>query len=113
MQQHSNLRWFTKKSRSANAMRRTTWFDLLLKSNIDQNEGHILGPSTVAISNKLKEIIQKDKLTIADLEDVGLKKLKLHYKNDMELEYHVDQLKSAVVFESQWNSNEGDVSKPR
>ncbi|GKC13988.1 hypothetical protein Tco_1010770 [Tanacetum coccineum] len=79
---------------SANAKRRTTWFDLLLKSNIYQNEDHILGPSTVAIAKKLNEIIQKDELTIAYLEGAGLEKLKLHYKND-------------------WNSDEGDVSKPR
>ncbi|GJR60511.1 hypothetical protein Tco_1502673 [Tanacetum coccineum] len=47
------------------------------------------------------------------LEGGGLEKLKLHYKNDVELEYHVDQLKAAVLFEAQWNSNEGAVSKPR
>ncbi|GJU32596.1 hypothetical protein Tco_1176185 [Tanacetum coccineum] len=39
--------------------------------------------------------------------------LKLHYKNDVELEYQVDQLKAAVLSEAQWNSDEGDVSKPR
>ncbi|GKF17528.1 hypothetical protein Tco_0062446, partial [Tanacetum coccineum] len=113
IQQHSNPGWFTKKSGSANAVRRTTWFDLILKSNIDQNEDHILGPSTVAIAKKLKEIIQKDELIIADLEGAGLEKLKLHYKNDVELEYHVDQLNIEVVFEAQWNIDEGDVSKPR
>ncbi|GKC86309.1 hypothetical protein Tco_1142026 [Tanacetum coccineum] len=43
----------------------------------------------------------------------GLEKLKLHYKNDVELDYHVHQLKAAVVSEAQWNSDEGDVSKPR
>ncbi|GJZ32662.1 hypothetical protein Tco_0578098 [Tanacetum coccineum] len=36
-----------------------------------------------------------------------------NYKNDVELEYHVDQLKAAVVSEAQWNNDEGDVSKPR
>ncbi|GJW07731.1 hypothetical protein Tco_1570154 [Tanacetum coccineum] len=113
IQHHSNPGWFTKKSGLANAMRRTKWFDLLLKSNINQNEDHILGPSTVAIAKNLKEIIQKDELTIANLEGVGLEKLKLHYKNDVELEYHVDQFKAAVVSEAQWNSDEGDVSKPR
>ncbi|GKC30662.1 hypothetical protein Tco_1037956 [Tanacetum coccineum] len=101
--------WFTKKSGSANAVRRTTWFDLILKSNIDQNEDHILGPSIVAIAKKLKEIIQKDELIIADLEGAGLEKLKLHYKNDVELEYHVDQLNIEVVFEAQWNIDEGDT----
>ncbi|GJU48080.1 hypothetical protein Tco_1217635 [Tanacetum coccineum] len=106
-------RLFTKKSGSTNAMRRTTWFDLLLKSNIDRNEDHILGPSTIAIAKKIKEIIQKDELTISDLEDAGLEKLKLHYKNDVELEYHVDPLKAAVLSKAQWNSDEGDVSKPR
>ncbi|GJY15188.1 hypothetical protein Tco_0385610 [Tanacetum coccineum] len=87
-------------------MRRPTWFDLLLKSNIDQNEDRILGPSTVAIAKKLKQIIQKDELMIADLVGAGLEKLKLHYKNDVELEYNVDQLKVVVVSEAQWNSDE-------
>ncbi|GJU79307.1 hypothetical protein Tco_1276377 [Tanacetum coccineum] len=85
--QNNQIRWFTKKSGSANSMRRTTWFDLLLKSNIDKNKDHILGPSTMAIAKKLKEIIQKDELAIAYLE--------------------------AVLSEAQWNSDEGDVSKPR
>nr|GEU38363.1 hypothetical protein [Tanacetum cinerariifolium] len=44
-------------------------------------------PSTVAIAKKLKAIIQKDELTIADLK--------------------------AVLTEAKWNSNEDDVSKPR
>ncbi|GJU33303.1 hypothetical protein Tco_1176892 [Tanacetum coccineum] len=45
------------KSGSANAKRRTTLFDLLLKSDVDQNEDHILRPSTVAMAKKLKEFI--------------------------------------------------------
>ncbi|GKE10525.1 hypothetical protein Tco_1414076 [Tanacetum coccineum] len=60
------------------AMIKTIWFNMLLKSNIDQNEDHILRPSTVAIEKKLKELIQKDELTIADLEGAGLEKLKEH-----------------------------------
>nr|GFA49409.1 hypothetical protein [Tanacetum cinerariifolium] len=64
---HPNPEWFLKKSGSANAKKRTTWFDLLLKSDIDQNKNHILGPSTVTIAKKIKTIIQKDELTIADL----------------------------------------------
>ncbi|GKA91877.1 hypothetical protein Tco_0813802 [Tanacetum coccineum] len=72
---------FIKKSGSANAKRTTTWFDLLLKSNIDQNEDHILGSSTMAMEKKLKELIKKG---------VGVEKLKQQYKNDVELEYHVD-----------------------
>nr|GEU56771.1 hypothetical protein [Tanacetum cinerariifolium] len=68
-------------------MRKITWFDLLLKSNIDQNENHILGPLTLTIAKKLKATIQKDELTIADLE--------------------------AVLLEAKWNSEEDDVSKPR
>ncbi|GJT92516.1 hypothetical protein Tco_1081361 [Tanacetum coccineum] len=81
------------------AKRRTTWFDLLLKSDINQNEEHILKPSTVVMAKKLKELIQKDELTIADLEGAGLEKLKKQYKNDVELEYHVDQLKATVTGE--------------
>ncbi|GKE23030.1 hypothetical protein Tco_1434542, partial [Tanacetum coccineum] len=61
-----NLEWYTK-SGSSNAKMRATWFDLLLKSDIDQNENHILGPSTVTIAKKIKAIIQKDELTIANL----------------------------------------------
>ncbi|GJS85000.1 hypothetical protein Tco_0751541 [Tanacetum coccineum] len=57
--------WFPKKS--GLAKRRTTWFDLFLKSDIDKDENHILGPSTVAIAKNFKEIIQKDELSIADL----------------------------------------------
>ncbi|GKB49081.1 hypothetical protein Tco_0899834 [Tanacetum coccineum] len=66
--------WYTKSGPAGAAKRKTTWFDLLLKSDIDQNENHILGPSTVVIAKKLKEIIQKDELTIVNLED-GAKKL--------------------------------------
>ncbi|GJZ01761.1 hypothetical protein Tco_0519722 [Tanacetum coccineum] len=110
---HPNPGWFTKKSGSANAIRRTTWFDLLLKSYIDQNKNHILRPSTMAIAKKLKELIQKDELTLAYLKGVGLEKLKQQYKNDVKLGYHVDQLKAAMLTEAQWNSGEGNVSKPR
>ncbi|GJY89603.1 hypothetical protein Tco_0504799 [Tanacetum coccineum] len=108
-----NVGWFTKNSGSTNAMRRTIWFDLKLKSEIDQNENHILGQSTVAVAKKLKQLIQKDELTIADLEGAGLEKLKQQYKNDVELEYHVDQLKAVVLTEAGWNIGEGDVPKPR
>ncbi|GJR73022.1 retrovirus-related pol polyprotein from transposon TNT 1-94 [Tanacetum coccineum] len=56
--------------------RNTTWFDLLLKLDIDKNENHILGPSTIAIVKKLKAIIQKDELTIANLEGCQTRKAK-------------------------------------
>ncbi|GJU10388.1 hypothetical protein Tco_1132784 [Tanacetum coccineum] len=79
--------WFPKKS--ALAKRRTTWFDLFLKSDIAKDENHILGPSTVTIAKKFKELIQKDELTIADFEGVGLERLKVKYNNDVELENHV------------------------
>ncbi|GJY14705.1 hypothetical protein Tco_0385127 [Tanacetum coccineum] len=79
----------------------------------DQEEYHILGPSTIDVAKKLKELIQKDELTLADPEGVGLEKLKEQYKNDVELEYHVDQLKAAVLTEAQWSNGEGDASKPR
>ncbi|GJS19510.1 hypothetical protein Tco_0448142 [Tanacetum coccineum] len=69
VQEHSNAGWFIKKLGSTNvAKRRTTWFNLLLKYDIDQNEDHIIGPSIVVMAKKLKELIQKDELTIADLE---------------------------------------------
>ncbi|GJY59306.1 hypothetical protein Tco_0459198 [Tanacetum coccineum] len=108
-----NPEWYTKSGSAGATKRRTTWFDLLLKSDIDQNKNHILGPSTVAIVKKLKAIIQHDELTIADLDGVGLEKLKQQYKNDVELEYHVDQLKPAVLSKAKWNSDEDDVSKSR
>ncbi|GKF66873.1 hypothetical protein Tco_0193390 [Tanacetum coccineum] len=43
----------------------------------------------------------------------GLERLKVQYNNDVELEYHVSQLKAIILSEAQWNSNEGDVSKPK
>ncbi|GJZ48501.1 hypothetical protein Tco_0602333 [Tanacetum coccineum] len=101
------------KAKIGAAKRRTTWFDLLLKSDIDQNENHIIGPSTVAIAKKLKALIQKDDLTIVDLEGAVLEKLKQQCKNDVEFEYHIDQLKAVVLSEAMWNSDEDDVSKPR
>ncbi|GKD57510.1 hypothetical protein Tco_1290897 [Tanacetum coccineum] len=70
-------------------------------------------PSTVVIEKKFKELIQKDELTIGDLKRARLERLKVHYKNNVELEYHASQLKAAVLSEAQWNSDEGDVSKPR
>ncbi|GKB92478.1 hypothetical protein Tco_0964750 [Tanacetum coccineum] len=95
IQKHSNPEWFPKKS--GLDKRRTTWFDLFLKSDIDKDENHILRPSTVAIVKKFKELIQKDELTIADLEGAGLEWLKVQYNNDVELEYHVSQLKATVL----------------
>nr|GEV45917.1 retrovirus-related Pol polyprotein from transposon TNT 1-94 [Tanacetum cinerariifolium] len=54
-----------------------------------------------------------DELTIADLKGTRLECLKVQYNNDVELEYHVSQLKAAVLLEAQWNNDDGDVSKPR
>ncbi|GJR24413.1 hypothetical protein Tco_0972940 [Tanacetum coccineum] len=73
---HPNPEWYTKSGSAGAAKRKTTWFDLLLKLDINQNKNHILGPSTVAIAKKLKAIIQKDELTITDLEGAGLERLK-------------------------------------
>ncbi|GJR05077.1 hypothetical protein Tco_0528061 [Tanacetum coccineum] len=39
--------------------------------------------------------------------------LKVQYNNDVEFEYLVSQLKAAVLSEAQWNSDEGDVFKPK
>ncbi|GKC30513.1 hypothetical protein Tco_1037807 [Tanacetum coccineum] len=57
------------------------------KGYFDQNVNHLLGPSTVVVAKKLKALIHKDELTIADLE--------------------------VVLSEAKWNSDEGDVLKPR
>ncbi|GJT69183.1 hypothetical protein Tco_1028469 [Tanacetum coccineum] len=53
-----------------------------------------------ANAKRKHELIQKDELIIADLEGAGLEKLKKHYKNDVELEYHADQLKEVVLMEA-------------
>ncbi|GJY15013.1 ribonuclease H-like domain-containing protein [Tanacetum coccineum] len=85
---------------------------MLLKSNIDQDEYCILGLSIVTLAKKIKELIKKYKLTIADLEGAGLEMLKRQYENYVELEYHVDQLKSAVLEEAQWSDGDNDLSRP-
>ncbi|GJX42176.1 hypothetical protein Tco_0257166 [Tanacetum coccineum] len=69
----------------------------VVPDSLKRSQDHILGPSTIAVAKKLKELIQKDELTIADLEGAGLEKLKKQYKNDVELEYHIDQLKAAML----------------
>ncbi|GJT57357.1 hypothetical protein Tco_0992411 [Tanacetum coccineum] len=99
--------WFLKKSGLVE--RRTTWLDLFLKSDIDKNENHILRPSTIAIAKKFKELIQKDELTIADLESAGLERLKVQYNNDVELKYHVSQLKAAVLTKAHIHHWEEDI----
>nr|GEU55179.1 hypothetical protein [Tanacetum cinerariifolium] len=53
---------------------------------------------TTSVVHNPKGNLEIDKLTISDLKGLGLEKLKLHYKNDVELEYHVDQLKAAVIY---------------
>ncbi|GJZ25011.1 putative ribonuclease H-like domain-containing protein [Tanacetum coccineum] len=110
---HRNSEWYTKSGSAGATKRKTTWFDLLLKLDNDQNKNHILGPSTVAIAKKLKVIIQEDELTIADLEGAKLERLKQQYHNDMELEYHVSQLKAVVLTEAKWNSDEDDVTEEK
>ncbi|GJY32571.1 hypothetical protein Tco_0417040 [Tanacetum coccineum] len=83
IQKRPNARWFNKTSGSTEAARRKlTWFDMLLKSNIDPNEDYILGPSTVVVAKKLKVLINKDELAIAHLEGARLEKLKEQYKNN-------------------------------
>ncbi|GJV53294.1 hypothetical protein Tco_1449035 [Tanacetum coccineum] len=91
------------------AKRKSNWFDMLLKTNMDQDEDCILGLSTAMVAKKLKELIKRDNLTIADLEGAGLEMLKRQYKNYVELEYHVDQLKAEVFEESQWSDGDNDL----
>ncbi|GKA41592.1 hypothetical protein Tco_0734252 [Tanacetum coccineum] len=81
-------------------------------SNIDQDEDSILGLSTVIVAKKIKELIKKDELTIADLEGAGLEMLKSRYKNAVELEFHVDQIKAAMAEEAKWSDDDDDLTKP-
>ncbi|GJW86466.1 hypothetical protein Tco_0161806 [Tanacetum coccineum] len=60
----------------------------------EEHEDHILRLSTVVVDKMIKELIKKDELTVTDLEGVGLEMLKRQYKNDVELECHVEQLKA-------------------
>nr|GEX04815.1 hypothetical protein [Tanacetum cinerariifolium] len=102
IQKYPNAEWFTKKSGLVDiAKTKSNWFYMLLKSNIDQDEDCILGHSVVTVAKKIKELIKKDKLTIADLKGFRLEVLKRQYKNYVELEYHVDQLKEIVLAEAQ------------
>ncbi|GKD62113.1 hypothetical protein Tco_1299622 [Tanacetum coccineum] len=52
---------------------------------------------------KFKELIKKDELTIANFKGPRLERLKVQYNNNVELEYHVSQLKAVVLSEAQWN----------
>ncbi|GKE36842.1 hypothetical protein Tco_1460247 [Tanacetum coccineum] len=81
-------------------------------SNIDQDEDGILRLSTVMVAKKIKELIKKDELTIADLEGAGLEMLKSRYKNDVELEYHIDKIRATMSEEAKWSEGEDDLTKP-
>ncbi|GJS70573.1 hypothetical protein Tco_0703414 [Tanacetum coccineum] len=65
------------------------------------------GTSIVSIAKKFKELIQKDELTIADFEGVGLERLKVYYNNIVELEYHeedrIDFFKAGMSVVTQGN----------
>nr|GFB42830.1 hypothetical protein [Tanacetum cinerariifolium]GFB42873.1 hypothetical protein [Tanacetum cinerariifolium] len=92
IQNHPNSEWFsdaTKKSGSVDAAkkRKSNWFDMLLKSNIDE-------------------------LTIADLEGARLEMLKRYCKNDNELEYHANQMKVSMSKEAKWSDGEDNLTKP-
>nr|GEX73031.1 E-beta-farnesene synthase [Tanacetum cinerariifolium] len=81
------------------------------KADIKSPTHYPCGIPTVAAAGQRDHI--KDELTIADLEGTGLEQLNIQYNNDVELEYHVRQLKAAVLSEAQLNSDERDISKPR
>nr|GEU41943.1 hypothetical protein [Tanacetum cinerariifolium] len=87
IQIHPNMEWFTKKSGIVDVTKR--------KSRCYRGKEN-------------KELIKKDELTIADLEGVRLEMLKIQYKNYVELEYHVDQLKAPVLEEAQWSDGDND-----
>nr|GFA14428.1 hypothetical protein [Tanacetum cinerariifolium] len=78
---------------------------------------HILN----AIANYVKphlnisvlEVIKTNQINLFTQSSTSINDLLVQYNNDVELEYHVSQLKAAVLLESQWNIDEGDVSKPR
>ncbi|GKB84741.1 hypothetical protein Tco_0957013 [Tanacetum coccineum] len=106
----NHLEWFSDAAKKFGlvdaANRKPERFDMLFNSNIDQDK-------TVMVAKKIKELIKKDKLTIADLEGARLEILKNCYKNDVELEYYVDQIKSAMLEEAQWSDGDNDLTKPR
>nr|GEV43058.1 hypothetical protein [Tanacetum cinerariifolium] len=88
IQKHLNPEWFLdlkdKLVMDANKEVKHSWFDMLLKSNIDQDEITSLGLSTVMMAKKVKELIKEEKLTIADLEGVGLEMLNNRLDLDIE-----------------------------
>ncbi|GJX91268.1 hypothetical protein Tco_0344594 [Tanacetum coccineum] len=64
IQNHPNSEWFfdaTKTSGLVDAAkeRNPNWFDMLLKSNTDQDEDSIVGLSTVMVANKVKGTYQE------------------------------------------------------
>ncbi|GJZ14483.1 hypothetical protein Tco_0550160 [Tanacetum coccineum] len=83
------------------------------KAPIDSTRDDIPADQPLMVTKKVKELIKKDKLTIADLEGASLEMLKSRYKNYMELEYHIEQMKSAMSDEAKWSDGEDDLTKPR
>ncbi|GJW87697.1 hypothetical protein Tco_0163037 [Tanacetum coccineum] len=56
---------------------------------------------------------ENEKKQRKDVGEPSFRSLKQQYQNDVELEYHVDQLKAIVLTEAKWNIDEDEVSKPR
>nr|GEX70161.1 hypothetical protein [Tanacetum cinerariifolium] len=91
-------------------------------------------PQPSSLQAKVKRLMQKEKQNMRKInfnkaqrslkndpkgqaynsrsQSTRLKWLKVQYNNDVELEYHLCQLKVAVLSKAQWNGDEGDISKP-
>nr|GEU73918.1 hypothetical protein [Tanacetum cinerariifolium] len=69
--------------------------------------------SQVIVAKKIKELNKKDELTITDIKGVGLEMLKSRYKNDVKLEYHVDQIKAVMGEEAQRTNGIVDIISDR
>ncbi|GJZ10115.1 hypothetical protein Tco_0544874 [Tanacetum coccineum] len=68
-------------------------------------------PNSEWFSKKSRSVDAAKESPIADLEGAGLKMLKIRYKNDVELEYHVNQIKAAMSEEAKLSDEDDDLTK--
>ncbi|GJS07200.1 hypothetical protein Tco_0363996 [Tanacetum coccineum] len=93
------------------------WFNEMVNVEKDPKEFDDLIGSTIDITKFAKNCLKKDKLTKGDLEGPAFALLKGNFRNNIELEYNLEQCYLALTEQIDWVNPEGgrcpyDLSKP-
>ncbi|GJV53579.1 hypothetical protein Tco_1449320 [Tanacetum coccineum] len=84
------------------------WFNELVNPEKDPKQFDDLMGSTIDFMKFAKNCLKKDKIMKADLEGPTFMLLKGNYKNNIELEYNMEQCYLALTEQLDWANPEGD-----